>query len=268
MATIILQVKTILRVMKVPLYLPSPKRKHHPVQPLNRALQTSLKQAEVSRPSNGGNGLTSSSAGVSSASVLNGTTSQTTGTAATPLVEAGSQTGLQHGGAIAVAIPATAVEATQLAERLVADLLPPSLQAWLHATEYHQLVAGSVGGRPPAAPERTPELESLVRQSVNSLSKLVQPASTRGAELDAEVAKLFAAFNIFTGDQGKLNLQMQEWCDELEEFPLYAIRQAFRWAKRGCDRLPSIRSVIEDTRLAVGTNVLSRKQLLTRWLCQ
>lgn len=52
------------------------------------------------------------------------------------------------------------------------------------------------------------------------------------------------------------------WAEELEDFPLYAIRKAYKWAVRGRDKLPSLASFIGDVRLAIGTNVLTRKRLL------
>ncbi|WP_181182993.1 hypothetical protein [Mesorhizobium sp. B3-2-1] len=48
----------------------------------------------------------------------------------------------------------------------------------------------------------------------------------------------------------------------MEDFPLYAIRKAYKWAVRGRDKLPSLASFIGDVRLAIGTNVLTRKRLL------
>lgn len=155
-----------------------------------------------------------------------------------------------------------------LAERLVADLLPPSLQAWLTAMESHQLVAPSVGGMPPKAPERTPDLVLTVSQMVKSLSEVLTPASQRGPELEAQILKMFAAFNLYTGDQGKLNAMVEVWADELEEFPMYAIRKSYKWAIRGGNKLPSLAAFIADVRLAIGTNVLTRRRLLQQWLRQ
>lgn len=164
--------------------------------------------------------------------------------------------------------PRTADEATVLAERLVVDLLPPSLQAWLTAMESHQLTVVSVGGKPPKGPERTPELMQAVSLSVKSLSELLAPARTRGPELEAQILKMFAAFNLYTGDQGKLNAMVEVWADELEEYPTYAIRKAYKWAIRGGDKLPSLASFIGDVKLAIGSNVLARKRMLQQWLAQ
>lgn len=167
-----------------------------------------------------------------------------------------------------VATPQTAAEATVMAENLVGDLLPHSVQVWLHDTEYHQLVAASVGGKPPAKPELTPEESSTVRDAVLSLSDILRPARDRGPELDALIAKMFAAFNIYTGDQGKINAMVEVWADELEEFPMYAIRKAYKWAIRGGDKLPSLAAFIADVRLAIGDRVLTRKRLLQQLMNQ
>jgi hypothetical protein len=101
---------------------------------------------------------------------------------------------------------------------------------------------------------------------VMSLSELLVPARERGADLEMEIAKLFASFNVFTGDEGKTRLQVQVWADDLEEFPLYAIRKAAKWARRGEKKMPDLASFIKDVKLAVGTGVLERKRLLEQWL--
>ncbi|MGO6940982.1 hypothetical protein [Rhizobium johnstonii] len=164
-------------------------------------------------------------------------------------------------------MPKTAVEATELAESLVSECLPHSMLCWLQNMEYHQLVAASVGGgNPPPPPEKTPELVEAVSQSVKSLTELLKPAHTRGPELEAQILKMFAAFNLYTGDQGKLNAMLEVWADELEEYPMYAIRKAYKWAIRGGDKLPSLAASIADVKLAIGSNVLDRKKALTQWL--
>lgn len=103
---------------------------------------------------------------------------------------------------------------------------------------------------------------------MKSLSDLLEPARNRGPELEAQILKMFAAFNLYTGDQGKLNAMVEVWADELEEFPMYAIRKAYKWAIRGGNKLPSLAAFIADVRLAIGTNVLARRRLLQQWLKQ
>ncbi|WP_246716614.1 hypothetical protein [Rhizobium ruizarguesonis] len=100
-----------------------------------------------------------------------------------------SQTGKQHGGVIAVAMPKTAVEATELAESLVSECLPHSMLCWLQNMEYHQLVAASVGGNPPPPPEKTPELVEAVSQSVKSLTELLKPAHIAGRSLKRKYSR-------------------------------------------------------------------------------
>lgn len=98
--------------------------------------------------------------------------------------------------------------------------------------------------------------------ALTSLSDLLAPAHTRGTELDVKIGKLFAAFNLFTGDAGKLRAQVQVWTEELEGFPLWAIRVAYKWAVRGEGKLPSLSSFIKDVQLAMGSETLARKRLL------
>lgn len=78
---------------------------------------------------------------------------------------------------------------------------------------------------------------------------------------------MFGGLNVFTGDEGKVKAQVAVWCEELQEFPLYAIRQAAKWAVRSEHRLPSIASFIGDVRLAVGGAVLQRRLMLDRLEC-
>lgn len=110
----------------------------------------------------------------------------------------------------------------------------------------------------------TAEQSSQLSQSVKSLSEILLPARERGPELEFEIGKLMAAFNVWTGDEAKLKLQVAAWCEELEEFPLYAIRKAARWAKRGSQKLPTIAAFIADVRLAIGPGVLERLRILAR----
>jgi hypothetical protein len=159
-------------------------------------------------------------------------------------------------------IARTAAEAERLAVALTTTSLPPAVQVWLTATEHHNLVVASVGGHPPALPSLTAEERDLLSHQVKSLSEILRPARDRGPELEIEVAKLFAAFNVYTGDEGKLKAQVLVWCEELEEFPLFAIRKAAKWSVRGCQKLPSLAAFIADVRLAIGSGVLERARLL------
>lgn len=73
---------------------------------------------------------------------------------------------------------------------------------------------------------------------------------------------MFAVMNVYTGDQAKLSLQVMEWCHYLEDFPMYAIRRAAKWTVVSKDKLPSVAAFITDVKLAIGSNVLSRKRLV------
>jgi hypothetical protein len=82
------------------------------------------------------------------------------------------------------------------------------------------------------------------------------------------LGKMLAAFNLYTGDAAKVAAQIEVWGEELQGFPMYAIRKAYKWAIRSESKMPSLGSFIVDVRLAVGANVLARKRLLQQWLNQ
>lgn len=85
-------------------------------------------------------------------------------------------------------------------------------------------------------------------------------------EMEFTLLKMFAAFNLYGGDEGKLRAQVSVWADELEDFPLWCIKIAARWAVRGEDRLPTLAGFIKNVRLAMGNNTLERKRLLEKVL--
>lgn len=170
----------------------------------------------------------------------------------------------------AAAIPKTAEEAVEMAEKLVGTSLPLSISLWLDGEEYfqanglHKMVPGT--GAPASKPEKTPELIAEITNNLKSLSELLKPARERGGELEMEIAKLFAVFNVFTGDEGKTKLQVSAWADDLENYPLFAIRKAAKWARQSEKKMPSLSEFLSDVRLAMGSNVLARKKLLQNWL--
>lgn len=162
-------------------------------------------------------------------------------------------------------MPRTADEAAVLAERLVGDLLPPSLASWLAAQE----VKAKTGMEPfplVPKPERTPEMMTAVSTALKSLSEILEPSAKRRPELAVEIAKLFAAFNLYTGDAAKSAAQVEVWGEQLGEFPLFAIRKAYRWAVRGEGKMPSLASFIADIRIAQGTRVSNRRLMMELWL--
>ncbi|ACI54419.1 hypothetical protein Rleg2_1125 [Rhizobium leguminosarum bv. trifolii WSM2304] len=152
-----------------------------------------------------------------------------------------------------------------LAERLVGDLLPPSMALWLAAQE----VKARTGMEPfplVPKPEKTPEMLEAVTTALRSLSEILEPSARRRPELAVEIAKLFAAFNLYTGDAAKSAVQVEVWGEQLGEFPLFAIRKAVRWAVRGEQKMPSLAAFIGDTKIAMGRQIQARRKLLTDWV--
>ncbi|WP_261316769.1 hypothetical protein [Rhizobium leguminosarum] len=102
---------------------------------------------------------------------------------------------------------------------------------------------------------------AAVTMALRSLSEILEPSAKRRPELAVEIAKLFAAFNLYTGDAAKSAAQVEVWGEQLGEFPLYAIRKAYRWAVRSEGKMPSLASFIGDVKLAMGSKVQERKRL-------
>lgn len=175
-------------------------------------------------------------------------------------------TGLQHGAHGAVSIwsspPVTAKEAQDRVKALVGTLLPRSVQVWLTESEDNELRAASVGLKVISKTAISQQELVQTRSALSSLSELLVPARTRGAELEMTVGKLFAAFNLYTGDEGKLRAQVMVWVEELEEYPLWAIRMAYKWTVRYSKKLPSLSEFLSDVKLALGSQTLKRKRLL------
>ncbi|WP_244429839.1 hypothetical protein [Rhizobium leguminosarum] len=145
------------------------------------------------------------------------------------------------------------------------DLLPPSMALWLAAQE----VKARTGMEPfplVPKPEKTPEMLEAVTTALRSLSEILEPSARRRPELAVEIAKLFAAFNLYTGDAAKSAVQVEVWGEQLGEFPLFAIRKAVRWAVRGEQKMPSLAAFIGDTKIAMGRQIQARRKLLTDWV--
>lgn len=103
--------------------------------------------------------------------------------------------------------------------RLTGDLLPPCVQAWLTAMETHQLTVPSVGGKAPAKPDLTAQDQQTVSDCLKSHSDTLAPAKSRGPELEFVVGKLFTAFNVYTGDEAKLKMQVMVCAKSLNDIP-------------------------------------------------
>jgi hypothetical protein len=56
-------------------------------------------------------------------------------------------------------------------------------------------------------------------------------------------------FLMMRNSVSKLTLQVAEWCHYLEDFPLFAIRKAAKWAVISKDKLPSVAAFITDVKL-------------------
>lgn len=162
-------------------------------------------------------------------------------------------------------LPTSPDERAALASQCVATRLPYSLQSYADELERAEEVMASVGFQPPARPTLTAEERQQAREELQTLSLLLGPAHS-DPTLATEVFKLFAAFNTFTGDDLKLHAQVEVWADNLEDFPMYAIKRAIKWAIRGEKKLPPLSDFIRDVKLAVGDKVLSRKRMLEQLL--
>ncbi len=229
------------------------------------AFQNTLKAQNFPQP-NGENGQTQNLDGTPAVSVPNGQTSMTTGQVATQSAVAVRQTGQQHGVAIAGGTPKTAAEAEEMAIALTGASLPVSVQCWLEETLRAEAVAASVGMPNIEKPQLTQQEYLQTQTALKSLSEIFAPAHTRGTELEQLLAKMFMAFNVYTGDEMKIRSQMLVWAEELESFPMFAIRKAYKWAVRGEGKLPSLAAFIKDVRLAMNLDVMARRRLMQQLL--
>jgi hypothetical protein len=225
------------------------------------AFQNTLK-AQNSHQQIGDNGHTQSLDGESSALMQNGQNSMTTGQAGTQSAVAVRQTGQQHGVVIAAGTPKTATEAEEMAIALTAELLPHSVQSWLEQNLRAEQVAASVGMPNIPKPQLTAQEYTQTQTALKSLSDIFAPAHTRGTELEKLLVKMFMAFNVYTGDEMKIKAQMLVWAEELEMFPMFAIRRAYKWAVRGEGKLPALSAFIKDVRLAMNSDVVARRRLM------
>ncbi|WHO71697.1 hypothetical protein [Rhizobium sp. BT03] len=98
------------------------------------------------------------------------------------------------------------------------------------------------------------------------LEQILQPAREKGAELAVEVAKFLALFPFgLRHDPRLMQAKVNGWCEDLEGYPLYAIKRALGWWRRNSDKEPSFAQVLADVKLFMGDNVLRRWQALVRW---
>jgi hypothetical protein len=98
------------------------------------------------------------------------------------------------------------------------------------------------------------------------LDQILQPARERGAELAVEVAKFLSRFPFgLRHDTSLMQAKVDGWCEDLEGYPMYAIKRALGWWRRNGEKEPSFAQVLTDVKLFTGDNVLSRRQTLVRW---
>jgi hypothetical protein len=225
------------------------------------AFQNTLK-AQNSHQPNGGNGQTQSLDGELNALPQNGKSFSTTGQAEMQKAVAVRPTGEQHGVAIATGTPKTATEAEEIAIALTGELLPLQVQLWLDQNLKAEAVAASVGMPNIPKPQLTAQEYTQTQTALKSLSDIFAPAHTRGTELEQLLVKMFMAFNVYTGDEMKIKAQMLVWAEELEMFPMFAIRRAYKWAVRGEGKLPALSAFIKDVRLAMNSDVVARRRLM------
>lgn len=178
--------------------------------------------------------------------------------------EAGSPTGgqLSEPGAVTRSSLPPEVPA-KLALECVTTRLPQSVQWWLDAMERHSRVVASVGGNPPKVPTLTAEEASSLASELAVLNLILQPAQAKGGELVAEVASFLAIWPFGLRHDGSLmQAKVDQWCTELERYPLYAIRRALGWWRRNGTKEPSLSEVLSDVRLFVGSGVMERQRML------
>lgn len=84
-------------------------------------------------------------------------------------------------------------------------------------------------------------------------------------ELVTEVAKFLGRFPFgLSHDESAKQLKLDSWCEDLEMYPLYAVKRALGYWRRNSEKEPAFSQVVEDVRLFTGERVLERKRLLER----
>jgi hypothetical protein len=76
-----------------------------------------------------------------------------------------------------------------------------------------------------------------------------------------EVSKFLARFPFgLSHDESAKQLKLDSWCEDLETYPLYAVKRALGYWRRK----PTFSEVVADVKLFTGDKVLERKRLLER----
>lgn len=166
-----------------------------------------------------------------------------------------------HGKTGAIGRPLEATTPEEQLQHLVATSLPLPLNQWLAWKQKTAETGMAVYPLVPQ-PEMTTQLKTLLQTNLAQLDKILIPAASNPGRLIGVVTRLFAVFNQFTGDEAKVEAQVDAWVEELKEYPLWAIYKAYKWSARAERKMPSLSEFIADVKLAVGTDVLGRQRLL------
>lgn len=233
-------------------------------KPLASSLQNILGEVTKSQPNAGSMPQTKDSPGMKLS--VSGEASAGTGMALTPTEAALKPIGPEHGLIMWTEPPKDAEEAAQRAKDLVARLLPQQVQVFLTASEESMMRASSVGFKVIPIPTLTPEQRQQVQANLAALNRLLTPARELGPKLEMLLIQLFSAFNIYTGDESKLKAQLSVWADELEGFPMWAIKVAYKWTIRSDRKLPSLAEFLHTTKFVMGNNTLERKRMIENML--
>lgn len=133
--------------------------------------------------------------------------------------------------------------------------------------EHHSLAAASVGGKAPARPRLSAEEMTCLSSELAVLDQILQPSHMKGVELATEVAKFLARFPFgLRHDASHMQAKVDGWCEDLEAYPLYAVKRALGYWRRNSDKEPSFAEVLADVKLFTGKNVLTRRRLLQQWM--
>lgn len=171
--------------------------------------------------------------------------------------------GSPHGGTgaeeIDPAIPA------KLAEECTAQRLPLSVKSWIENTEtWHK--SRFLGDEPRVGKPALSDIQAAEKE-LAVLEQILTPSKARGDQLVKEIVGLLSIYPFgLRHDQGMNQLRIEEWCDALEGYPLYAIKRAKKWNVCGSKKEPSLAEFLDDVKLATGRDVVSRRKRLQEWV--
>lgn len=177
-----------------------------------------------------------------------------------PALEVESSTGTPPGRTVVGTLPPE-VPASLAEESLMR--LPSSVRSWLNESELMLSRMVSVGYQTVPKPTLTETERETCRFEVAMVKLITQPAYTRPQELTHEVGKFLAVWPFgLRHDPALMAAKVNEWCSDLEHFPMYAVKRALNWWRRNSEREPSISQVLEDCRLFTGDKVLKSLKMM------